>query len=242
MCYVNEDSIWWHNDGGNPPELVLTDINGALKSRCPMPQGIRNIDWEDMTVDDGGHLYIGDFGNNNRPRSNFTIYRIKPGEEKYQALNYQYPEQKAPNVEAMFWSEGYLYLFSKDHLPNGRYLTKQYRLKDDVSEQIAYFQDSISLKKRVVTGAAIQPKDGVIALVGYRFHRILGLFPSSAASLFIIRDYPGDLFLRGHIQSIAVAPFLAKQYESLDFTLENQIIIASEKTWIFRQKARKIRY
>ena len=37
----------------------------------------RNLDWEDMTQDDFGHFFIGDFGNNDNMRKWLTIYKIE---------------------------------------------------------------------------------------------------------------------------------------------------------------------
>ncbi|MCB9291909.1 MAG: hypothetical protein H6559_02075 [Lewinellaceae bacterium] len=43
------DSLWWHNDGGHPAELFLTDSRGALLWKTPVPDAL-NRDWEDLTV------------------------------------------------------------------------------------------------------------------------------------------------------------------------------------------------
>jgi sugar lactone lactonase YvrE len=35
-----------------------------------------NIDWEDITKDKDGNLYVGDFGNNDNERKDLCIYKI----------------------------------------------------------------------------------------------------------------------------------------------------------------------
>src|SRR5262245_60161114 len=57
------DVYWVHNDSGNPPVLFALRPNGQIIQRFRI--AALNIDWEDITADDDGHLYLGDIGNNN---------------------------------------------------------------------------------------------------------------------------------------------------------------------------------
>lgn len=70
-------TLWTHNDGGSPAELFGLDATGQLQKTTPV--ALPNVDWEDLTRDPAGHLYIGDFGNNLNNRRNLTIYRLHPG-------------------------------------------------------------------------------------------------------------------------------------------------------------------
>jgi hypothetical protein len=65
---------WVHNDSGNPPLLFAVRGNGQIvrQFRVAAP----NIDWEDITIDDQGHLYLGDIGNNTGALPIRAIYRI----------------------------------------------------------------------------------------------------------------------------------------------------------------------
>jgi hypothetical protein len=54
--------FWVHNDSGNPPVLFAVRLDAAIVSSFRL--AVPNLDWEDMTLDDKGRLYIGDIGNN----------------------------------------------------------------------------------------------------------------------------------------------------------------------------------
>ena len=59
------DVFWTHNDGGGPKKQVLYAIDREGKTRAAFPVvGPRFHDWEDIAIDDAGHLYLGDIGNN----------------------------------------------------------------------------------------------------------------------------------------------------------------------------------
>ncbi len=65
---------WTHNDSGNPPALYAITREGELIREYPIVA--KNIDWEDIAIDDGGHLYIADVGNNDRGRKQVQVYRV----------------------------------------------------------------------------------------------------------------------------------------------------------------------
>ncbi len=66
--------FWVHNDSGNPPSLFAIHADGRIirEFRIDVP----NIDWEDIAIDDQGHLFIGDIGNNLGALPARAIYRI----------------------------------------------------------------------------------------------------------------------------------------------------------------------
>jgi hypothetical protein len=66
--------FWVHNDSGNPPMLFAIRADGRIirEFRLEVP----NIDWEDIAIDDEGHLYVGDIGNNLGALPIRAIYRI----------------------------------------------------------------------------------------------------------------------------------------------------------------------
>jgi len=71
------DVLWTHNDGGGPKKQVLYAIDRKGNTRASF--SVINVtlhDWEDIAIDDAGHLYIGDIGNNNAKRNTLTIYEI----------------------------------------------------------------------------------------------------------------------------------------------------------------------
>jgi hypothetical protein len=71
------DLFWTHNDGGGPKKQVLyaIDLEGNTHASFPVI-GVTLHDWEDIAIDDAGHLYIGDIGNNDAKRDALTVYEI----------------------------------------------------------------------------------------------------------------------------------------------------------------------
>jgi hypothetical protein len=69
--------FWTHNDGGGPKKQVLYAIDRKGNTRASF--SVINVtlhDWEDIAIDDAGHLYIGDIGNNDAKRDALTVYEI----------------------------------------------------------------------------------------------------------------------------------------------------------------------
>ena len=66
--------FWVHNDSGNPPALFAVRRDGSLIREYSV--NVTNIDWEDVALDDHGHLYIGDIGNNGGRLPLRAIYRL----------------------------------------------------------------------------------------------------------------------------------------------------------------------
>jgi hypothetical protein len=69
------DIYWVHNDSGNPPLLFAVRGDGRIVRQFRL--AIPNIDWEDIAIDDQGHLYLGDIGNNTGALPLRVIYRIE---------------------------------------------------------------------------------------------------------------------------------------------------------------------
>jgi hypothetical protein len=66
--------FWTHNDSGNGPDLFAVTREGKLLARYTL--NVRNNDWESITADDEGHLYVGDTGNNEHRRDRVLVYRV----------------------------------------------------------------------------------------------------------------------------------------------------------------------
>ena len=115
-----------HNDGGNKSRLFVLDTLGNLVKKIKLVD-TKNKDWEDLTQDDKGNLYLGDFGNNYNTREKCQIYIIKKGfiykdEIEPDKITFWYEDQYSypPNkenlnfdCEAFFYKDGFLYLLTK---------------------------------------------------------------------------------------------------------------------------------
>jgi len=66
--------FWTHNDSGNASQLFAISRTGKLLASFDV--AAMNIDWEDIAVDDAGHIYLADIGNNNGWRSVLTVYKL----------------------------------------------------------------------------------------------------------------------------------------------------------------------
>lgn len=136
--------FWVHNDSGDMPRLFAIERDGTLLAEVHV-KGADHVDWEDITADDQGNLYIGDFGNNANKRTDLVIYVIPEPRLDLnvrdvvhevavtQRIPFYYPEQRAfpdradknYDCEAIFWDAGWLYLLTK-HRSDDR--TVLYRL------------------------------------------------------------------------------------------------------------------
>lgn len=144
--------FWTHNDSGDVPRLFAVTADGRLRGEFSV-EGAVLTDWEAITADLTGHLYIADSGNNDNERRDLVVYRVRepdlplsgpPIRGRLQVdrrVEFSYPEQRAfPDperenfdAEAVFWAphpatgEGTLYLLTK-HRSDTR--TVLYRFDD----------------------------------------------------------------------------------------------------------------
>ncbi|MGK4567953.1 hypothetical protein [Flavobacterium sp. 3HN19-14] len=91
--------IWVCEDSGNQPEIYGLNTKGEIINTVHI-NGVENNDWEDLTSDNDGNIYIGDFGNNANERQNLAIYKInaadlvKPETQIAEKIEFYYPEQQ----------------------------------------------------------------------------------------------------------------------------------------------------
>lgn len=249
LYYANGDSLWWHNDSGDRPRLILTDGTGALLHEWGLP--IQHRDWEDVTTDDRGNIYVGDFGNNANARQDLRIYIVNPETQALDSILFTYPDQTAfppPSaqanfdMEAFFWFQDSLHLFSKNRLRAGNGFTKHYALPARAGRYTAELRDSIFLPDRVVTAAAISPDGQTVALLSYFYNRILGFIPKSRTTIWTFSNFEGTAFLEGDVRKKAVRNGPApSQFESIDFIDNQRVYVASERVPLYQQQAKLIK-
>jgi hypothetical protein len=115
--------------------------DGALVAEYAV-DGAKAVDWEDMTSDGAGHLYVGDIGNNRSSRRELRVYRLvepDPAEPSRRlrverSLPFHYADQSAfpdPGLafdaEALYFADGALWILTKHRHDTG---TTLYRLAD----------------------------------------------------------------------------------------------------------------
>jgi hypothetical protein len=137
----HDDVLWTHPDSGNGNWLFAVDRSGKPLARLRV-ENAENIDWEDITRDTRGNLWIADIGNNESDRRDLAIHRI-PEPDLHGSptqggtvrtdltVHFRYADQTEfgrgrANFDAeslMFW-DGHLWLLTKHR---GDSLTKLYR-------------------------------------------------------------------------------------------------------------------
>lgn len=184
--------LWTHNDSGDGPVIYAVGVDGRFLGRFAV-RGAKARDWEAITADDRGNLYVGDIGNNGNARRDLTVYRLPEptvpleggpveGEVAVErAIRFYYPEQKdfpptARNydAEALFYDPqvSALYLLTKHR---GDMATVLYRFDDLTND------DFVPLSARgrfvvggdpesfggMVTGADLSPDGRFLAVLTY---------------------------------------------------------------------------
>jgi hypothetical protein len=170
---ADDSNFWTHADGGNLPVLYKVDATGKLLNVLEVPN-TANQDWEDLAKDEEGHIYIGDFGNNENKRHNLRIFRInEQAAGQVDTIRFTYadqnlfPPEKADrnfDCEAFFYHRGHLYLFTKDRGKNE--LVKVYKVPAKPGSYEASAIDSIQIST-MITAADISPDGKKMALLGY---------------------------------------------------------------------------
>ncbi|GAA0188148.1 hypothetical protein GCM10009122_45540 [Fulvivirga kasyanovii] len=210
-----------HNDSGGESALFVTDLKGAIKDTLLI--NARNRDWEDITQDDQGNYYIGDFGNNANQRKNLVIYKYNIADRQLSEIHFHYqdqqqfpPEKQEMNydVEAMCWHAGKLHLFTKNR---GKKQVNHYALPDAPGEYSISPVESLYLPN-LITGADINESGDLLALSSYG--RIY-LFKISATNTFFKGEYKALRFVRG------------AQMEGIVFVSDTDFITSNETGKLF---------
>lgn len=252
MTRLPNGDLWLINDGGNAAQLYRFDLlaDSIAEMRIlPVP----NRDWEEISSDAEGNLYIGDFGNNFNRRRDLCIYKYAPATGMIDSILFTYPDQKdfPPSekedwnfdCEAMVFFQDSLHIFSKNRFKS-QHFSKHYVLPARPGQYVAVLRDSIRLPQRVVTGAAISPDGKTLALTAYIIGFKWGFIPFSKASAFFFRDFSGSHFFAGDKKKLRLPKFcIARQFESIVAWNEGWLVanegIGPQRQSIWRVKRKK---
>lgn len=228
----NSDIIWTIQDRGNKPEIFGLTADGTIKYQNTI-MDVENTDWEDLTSDEQGNLYIGDFGNNKNERQDLCIYKIsgtdvlKKEIAVSSKITFYYPEQKAfpPkksarnfDVESFFVFKNNFYLFTKNRSSKFDGTTHLYRIPNQSgnhkAELISSFKTCENFNHCAITSADISPSGKTIALL-------------SSNQVWLFSDFQKDDFFKGKMKNISLPTFTQK--EGICFVDENTLYITDEK-------------
>ncbi|MDB5261903.1 MAG: hypothetical protein JWQ14_1184 [Adhaeribacter sp.] len=230
LALAADNNFWTHADGGNPPVLYKVNEAGKLLQTVEIPR-TSNLDWEDLAQDKEGHLYIGDFGNNQNLRRNLRIFRVKENQvNQLDTIQFHFADQvafppekgkRSFDCEAFFYHDGQLYLFSKNRGRNK--MVKQYKVPAQPGSYQATKNDSIRIRS-MITAADISPDGKTVALLGY-----------GAIYVFEVKDQ--DSIFNGRRYCI---PFgKSGQAEGLVFINNADFVFSNEGGKIFKATKRR---
>jgi len=222
--------FWTHNDSGDLPRLFATTDKGQLIRQVTIA-GAKNIDWEDITTDDAGNLYIGDTGNNDNDRRDLTIYVIKEPDPRQAStaqvikrIHFQYPDQSLfPDPsnqnfdsEALFWASGHLYLLTKHRSDRRTALYRFEHLHDNRMQTLTRLGDFEI--DGMVTGADASVDGRKLLILCYEY---IYLFKKPRS---------GDNYLAGNFKRILLE---LRQSEGICFD-EPYFFLTNEQREIYR--------
>lgn len=96
MVAWGDSLLWLINDSGNDPKLFAVNLKCEILKEVWI-KNAENIDWEDLTKDEEGNIYIGDIGNNSNMRRSLVIYKLS----KQKLM--EYPDTIEPMISICFF-------------------------------------------------------------------------------------------------------------------------------------------
>ena len=234
----NSNIIWMLNDGGNPSELYGLNLKGSVLKVLKI--NAKNNDWEDLTSDNEGNIYIGDFGNNANKRKNLAILKVSKDslfnseEINIERISFYFPDQKKfpPkkknmhfDCEAFFHFNDSLYLFTKSREKNNFGKTNLYKIPATPGNHEAQFIASFKTCDELpcwITSVDINSNRKQVALL-------------TLDAVWLFSDYTNDNFFNGKIIQISFE--YESQKESVCFKNDSTLYITDER---YRGKGRNL--
>lgn len=238
-----DDLFWTQNDSGDDPKVYPVRRDGTLwtAERYHSDPGVRiagaiNVDWEDILLDDQGHLIVCDVGNNRNDRRDLVLYYLDepsplagrtsvkkkifvryPDQGNYPAATHDFNY----DCEGVFFAKGKVYMISKNRSDT---FTKLYRLdtyESEVTNTLTYI-DRFDIGGK--TTAADATVDG----------KRLAITTYDALWVFEI-DGSTDRYFDGKVYWM---PFESPQVEAVCFETPDSILLADEQV----AEVRRIRF
>lgn len=227
----SDNLLWMINDSHNTNELFLVGIDGEIKNRIKLNTA-NNTDWEDLTCDKDGKLFVGDFGNNDNDREDLVIYIVDikksnviegltPEVIKFTLEDqHKFPPNDAElhfDIEAFFtWNEE-LFLFTKDRSEPCKGLTKMYKIPAVAGQHeaklMSVFYTKPEFYQGAITSADISSDGKKVVLL-------------SNENVWLFSNYKGTDFLSG--TSIRYELKGYHQYEGVVFKNDSCIYVTNE--------------
>ncbi|MCC9034647.1 hypothetical protein NAL32_00745 [Chryseobacterium sp. Ch-15] len=227
----DQKTIWAIEDAGNKNVVYGLNRQGELINDV-LVENAQNNDWEDITKDTAGNIYVGDFGNNENDRQNLSILKLdlKSDSQKstkvIQTTKFHYEGQtefppKKSNLlydcEAFIEKAGSFYLFTKNRSKgfDGTFLVFQIpnREGDFEAKLIGKLKLEGGYGDAAITSAAINSKNEIVLLTHKNIHVLTGFTASD--------------FNSAKIQKVPLNH--NSQKEAVVFVDDKTLLIADEK-------------
>jgi len=197
--------FWVHGDSGTDNWLFAIDRDGKLLARLRVT-GVNNVDWEDITHDQQGNLWLGDIGNNDSSRRDLVVHRIPEPDPRSnvdqvrvdRSVAFSYPEQTEFgnrladfDAESLFWWDDQLWLLTKHRSDDFTHLYRFPSLDGEPVEleRVASFDLGASLQgggrkpwTGQATAAEVAPDGKHWALLSYDAAFVFELPPAGAGA------------------------------------------------------------
>ncbi|SUX46683.1 hypothetical protein [Chryseobacterium indoltheticum] len=227
----DQKTIWAIEDAGNKNVVYGLNRQGELVTDV-LVENVENNDWEDITKDAAGNIYIGDFGNNENDRQNLSILKLdlkndsQKSTKAIQTTKFHYEGQtefppKKSNLlydcEAFVEKDGSFYLFTKNRSKgfDGTFLVFQIPNKegDFEAKLVGKLKLEGGYSDAAITSAAINSKNEIVLLTHKNIHVLSG---------FMAND-----FNSAKIQKLPLNH--NSQKEAVVFVDDKTLLIADEK-------------
>ncbi len=233
ITYFPETNLLYTlEDSGNKNAIYALNSQGKVAKTITITNAT-NVDWEDITKDKTGNIYIGDFGNNDNERKDLCIYKVNKNQlnkdlavAEYK-VSFSYPEQtEFPpkkkelfyDVEGFFEQGNYFYLFTKNRSKGFDGTAFIYKIPNAPGTQkatkIGEFKTCDNYNHCVLTSATISPDGKKVVLLSHD-------------KIVLFKDFKGDLYHKGSQTEIKLNHF--SQKEAIVFKDNNTLLIADEK-------------
>jgi len=227
----NSNLIWAVNDGGNKNRVYGLNNKGKIIKVVTI--NAKNNDWEDLTSDPKGNLYIGDFGNNLSKRQNLVILIVNAKHLKnkknadVELIRFYFPDQKKfpPkkkqlyfDIESFFFFNDNLYLFTRSRVKGDYGKTSLYKIPAKQGNHAAEFISDYSSCKKLkcsITSAAMSKDQKKVVLL-------------SSESILLLTDFEDDNFFNGKIIKLSLDH--RSQKEGVCFKNNKNLYITDESS------------
>ncbi|AZA86869.1 hypothetical protein EG349_08750 [Chryseobacterium shandongense] len=190
----DKNTIWAIEDQGNKNVIYGLDRQGKQIADV-LVENAENRDWEDITADAQGNMYIGDFGNNDNDRQDLSILKVDLKEASQKAAKVtqtttfhyegqtEFPPKKSNwlyDCEAFVEKDGYFYLFTKNRSKgfDGTFLVFQVPNKagDFEAKLVAKLKLQGGYSDAAITSAAINSRNQIILLTHKNIYMLSTFF------------------------------------------------------------------